>query len=287
MLEKHIRQLVESEDPVEEVWKMLVELWNPDIEIGEYFRQEDSVNEFERELKNTFFEIYDLLYKEIMNTSFRLKLPLVIVDGLSLREGNLLQRDLKTNGFEIVEYSYGFSALPSDTKSYRNLINTKYMEIKSGKTPSEMNFKSPVWISYPDEILHHAAKMIPPAQAYGRTKDVLLEVLERIENDIVTIISDHGYIIVNSVWALPKRDRKFLKQRVFGSSRYVRRDGVDEEVLKRLNKLPIDMSYIFIDDNHCYVRGRYFWPIGGYGKVVAHGGLSLMECIVPRILVKV
>jgi hypothetical protein len=108
-----------------------------------------------------------------------------------------------------------------------------------------------------------------------------------VEGGDVTIASDHGYIMVNSVWALAGGDRKFLKEQVFGSSRYVKITEAEQKDLERLRRLPTDTSYVLIDDNYCYVRGRYFWPIEGYGKVVAHGGLSLMECIVPQIKVRV
>ncbi len=285
--EDYIRRLVESDNPVKETWKILVELWNTNSGADEYFRQEDAVSEFERELNTVFFEIYDYLYKQIAKSSFKFETPLIIVDGMSIREGNLLFKDLKETGCEIVEHSYGFSALPSTTERFREITGIKCIEIKSGKVPSEIDFKLPVWISYPDEILHHAARIVPPPEAYNKTKHLLLEILRMIEGDDVTIASDHGYIMINSVWALAEGDRKFLKEQVFGSSRYVKIAEIEQKDLERLRRVPTDASYVLIDDNYCYVRGRYFWPIEGYGKVVAHGGLSLMECIVPQIKVRV
>jgi len=284
--EDHIRRLVEADNPVEETWKILVELWNTNYGADEYFKQEDIVCEFERELSTVFFEIYDYLYEYIMKSSLKLETPLIIVDGMSIREGNLLLKDLKENGYEVVEYGYGFSALPSTTERFREVMGIKYTEIKSGKVPSEMDFKLPVWVSYPDEILHHAARIIPPPEAYDKTKRLLLEILRMIKGAVVTIASDHGYIMINSVWPLAKGDRKFLKEQVFRSSRYVKIAEIEQKNLERLRRLPKEASYVLIDDNYCYVRGRYFWPIEGYGKVVAHGGLSLMECIVPQIKVR-
>ena len=287
MRDEYIRRLVESDDPITETWKILVDLWNTSSSGEAYFRQEDTVSEFEQELSNVFFEIYDYLYKQIAKSHFKIENPLIIVDGMSIREGNLLIKDLKENGYEVFDYSYGFSALPSTTERFRGITNFKYTEVKSGKVPSEIDFGLPVWISYPDEILHHAAKIVPPPEAYNKTKQLLLEVIKTIEGANVTITSDHGYIMVNSVWALAGGDRKFLKERVFGSRRYVEIAQAEQKDLERLRGLPTDARYVLIDDNYCYVRGRYFWPIEGYGKVVAHGGLSLMECIVPRIKVKV
>ena len=286
MREDHIRSLVEADDPIREIWKFLVELWSSNGDLEAYFRQEDSVSRFERELNNLFFEVYDYLYRHIRRSHFKLELPLIILDGMSVREGNLLLRDLTETGYEIIEYSHSFSALPSETRTFRDFLDVKYLEVRSGRIPSEMDFRMPVWISYPDEILHHAARIIPPPQAYKKTTELLLQILRMVEAGPVTIISDHGYIMVDSVWALAAGDRRFLRERVFGSSRFVKRDDVDEKALRRLKKLPRD-SYLLLDEEHCYIRGRYFWPIKGYGKVVAHGGLSLMECIVPRIKVRI
>ncbi len=283
--EEHIRRLVESDDPIKETWKILVDLWDTSFSGGAYFRQEDTISEFEWELNNTFFEIYDYLYEQMAKFPFKLENPIVIIDGMSIREGNLLFKDLE-KCYNIVDYSYGFSALPSTTERFRNILGVKYTEVKSGKVPSGIDFRLPVWVSYPDEILHHAARIIPPPEAYNKTKQVLLEILSMVEGVTVTITSDHGYIMVDSVWALGAGDRRFLKERIFGSSRYVEISRFGQKDLERLRELPKDASYVLIDDNYCYVRGRYFWPIEGYGKVVVHGGLSLMECIVPRIEVK-
>ncbi|MCR8454633.1 MAG: hypothetical protein NDP13_06575 [Crenarchaeota archaeon] len=287
MREDYIKRLVETDDPIGEVWNILVELWDTRLPINEYFRQEDKVSEFERELSIIFFEIYDYLYNRMKGSPFRAEVPLIIVDGMSIRESNLLVRDLRDHGYEILEYSYGFSALPSTTGRFREVTGIKYVEVRGDRIPSSIDFNLPVWVSYPDEILHHAARIIPPHEAYIRTRDLLLSILRMIDRADVTITSDHGYLMIDAVWPLASGDRRFLKERVFGSSRFVKISDIEQRTLEKLRSIPRDVGYVFLDDEYCYVRGRYFWPIEGYGKVVAHGGLSLMECIVPRIRVRV
>ena len=286
MLENYVKRLVECEDPIEEVWKILVDLWKLNADINAYFRQEERASEFENMLNNTFFEIYGYLYKRITLTLPTFQAPLIIVDGLSIREGNLLLKDLEKSGYEVTEYGYAFSSLPSTTQRFRSLFNVKYIEIRSGKIPSEIDFSKPIWISFPDEILHHA-EFVQPPEAYERTKNVLFKVLKMLNHTVVTITSDHGYIMTDYVWPLAGSDRKIMKEKVFGSNRYAEISKIDEKVLERLKELPPDVSYLFMDNQFCYVRGRYFWPISGYGRAVAHGGLSLMECIVPKFKVKI
>jgi hypothetical protein len=282
--EDYIKILVECDDPIKEVWKILLELWRTDA--PEYFRHEDIASEFEWKLNRIFFEMYDYLKKEIDDATFRYTTPLIITDGMSIREANLLVKDLKEKGYNIVEYSYTLSALPSTTEIFRKKTKVEYTEIISGKVPPDLSFEKPIWVSYPDEILHHAARILPPPKAYEETKKVLFKILELAEESEVTIISDHGYIMVDAVWPLADSDRKFLKEKVFGYNRYVKVAQVDQKAIERLKNLPRDFQYATISNEYYCIRGRYFWPIGGYGKLVLHGGLSLMECLLPKIRVK-
>jgi len=283
--ENLVKRFVECQDPVEEVWKILVEIWKPCSNPNAYFRQEEKASEVELKIHRIFFEIYDYIYNRIKAFSIPIERPLLIVDGLSIREGNLLVEDFQKNGYEVVEYGYTLSRLPSVTQRFRNFLNQKYIEIKSGKIPSEVDPSKPVWITFPDEILHHA-EFVQPPEAYERTKEVLFKVLDKLGQKDVTIISDHGYIMTDYVWALESADRRLLKEKVFGAYRYTEIPAIDKNVLSKLKEIPKDVSYIYMDEEYCYVRGRFFWPISGYGKTVAHGGLSLMECIVPKFKVR-
>jgi hypothetical protein len=282
--EDHIKRLVECDDPIKEVWKILVESWRTDA--SDYFKQEDIVSEFEWQLNHIFFEIYDYLQKRIEEEPFRFATPLIIMDGMSIREANLLVKDLKEKGYDVVEYGYTLSALPSTTERFREKAKVEYTEITSGKIPSDLDFEKPIWVSYPDEILHHAARIMPPPKAYEEAQKVLFKILELAGKSEITIISDHGYIMVNAVWPLGESDRKFLKEKVFGSNRYVKTEQLDQKAIDRLKSFPRDSQYVIMTNKYCCVRGRYFWPISGYGRLVSHGGLSLMECLVPKIRVR-
>ena len=284
LCEDYIKRLIESDDPIEETWKILIELWR--VDEPEYFRQEDVVSNFEWQLNRIFFEIYDYLKEQCERVTLKFTMPLIIMDGMSIREASLLTKDLKEEGYEVVEYGYTFSAIPSTTERFREKLRMEYIQVMSGKIPPELDFEKPVWVSYPDEILHHAARILPPARAYEETKKVLFKILKLAKGNEVTIISDHGYIMTDFLWPLPKEDARFLKEEVFGSNRYVELERVDPKTIERLKKLPRDLQYIAISGGYCCVRGRYFWPVSGYGKLTIHGGLSLMECIVPKIRVR-
>jgi hypothetical protein len=284
MFENHIKRLIECEDPVKEVWDILIELWRTDS--LDYFKQEEKASEFEWQLNRIFFEFYDYLQEQIEHATFNFTTPLIIMDGMSIREANLLVKDLEEAGYDVVEYGYTLSAIPSTTESFRRKAEIEYIEIVSGKIPPDLDFRKPIWLSYPDEILHHAVRILPPQKAYEETRKALFNILKLAGRGEITIISDHGYIMSDAVWPLTDSDRKFLKEKIFGSNRYVKISQVDSEAIEWLNKLPRDSRYATRSNEYYCVRGRYFWPISGYGKLILHGGLSLMECIVPKIRVR-
>jgi len=291
VLPSHVKLLVESKDPVCEVWRILTEIWRPLDDLKEHFSKdrEKIASRFEYQLNRVFYEIYQHLHTSIHESTKRFKSPLLIVDGLSVREGGLLARDLELKGYKVLRYWYSFSALPSNTSSFRKVLKGRFREVKSGRVPSYIDFSVPVWISYPDEILHHAGRIISPYEAYERTRSVILKVLDRIveKSCVVTITSDHGYVVRDvQPWPISKAVRTFLRS-IFGGSRFVKVEDIDKNKLKHLKEIPEEDSYVFIDDEYCYVKGRYFWPIQGYRSNVDHGGLSLTECIVPLIEVEV
>ena len=46
------------------------------------------------------------------------------------------------------------------------------------------------------------------------------------------------------------------------------------------------LSPALFSDEGCYVRGRYHWGVQGPASDVTHGGISLMECLVPMMRIR-
>lgn len=287
MISSYVKLLVESEDPIDTTWKIITKIWEPSDDLREYFRREVIASNFEYDLIRVFFEVYRYLYDRVRRVPRKFQPPLMIVDGMSVREGNLLIRDLERRGYKVLRYSYSFSALPSNTSTFRGLFTGRYIEIKHGEVPSHIDPTITIWISYPDEILHHAGKIVKPPEAYEKTRDAIFKALDSIvESCVLTITSDHGYIMVDEIWPISRDIMKFLKS-IFGKSRFIKLEEIEKSKLKRLRNMPEEKSCVFMDDEYCYVKGRYFWPISGYRSVISHGGLSLMECMVPLIEVRI
>ena len=55
----------------------------------------------------------------------------------------------------------------------------------------------------------------------------------------------------------------------------------------KLRAVPPQRAYALLDEQGCYVRGRYGWSTQGPGQGdVDHYGLSLMECLTPVMRIR-
>lgn len=284
-----IRELIDVEEGnmIDLIWKYLCKTWDYQQykSVDEYYsRGEEITNEIEVFLNSTFYEIYDIIYEKSTSHRSDLSGANIIMDGMSIREGTLIREELKKRGFK-VSLSYSYSSLPSITEEFRKQHSiSNFYHVKHGKIDFDyLTEDFIVWITYPDELLHHVEKIITPSEAFEKTKDVLLDVLDRIESSEVKILSDHGYILAERVWAIPNGDAKYIKS-IFKNERFVKISEIKPKDLERLKKVPKDLSYVKIGKDWCFMRGRYSLPVGR--KSIVHGGLSLMECIVPKLEVK-
>ena len=57
-------------------------------------------------------------------------------------------------------------------------------------------------------------------------------------------------------------------------------------VAEGMTKVDNALSPALFDDEGCYVRALYHWSLQGPASDVTHGGLSLMECLVPMMRIR-
>ena len=116
---------------------------------------------------------------------------------------------------------------------------------------------------------------------------VLVEVLDILEADEFLVTSDHGYLYIKSAalfWKASPGDEKALRK-LFGGKRALPIEKVGRE-FDKLRGVPRDRTYALFDDEGCYVRGRYAWSVQRDPTDVNHGGISLMECLVPVMKIR-
>ncbi|MCL4459194.1 MAG: hypothetical protein M1136_10355 [Chloroflexi bacterium] len=304
--------LLAPDDPVQLLFQALNEVWAPqgsaDLDPF-YAQQERETNHLEEFIRDTYFELYDVLLERARSQNraaefSSLDASIVVLDGLSIREANWLMPRLRERGYEIADYSYAFSGMPSTTQTFfRDVFGVSgaaampkkwqgfnFRSIRSGDVPAFMDGpKALVWLSFPDELMHPMrGKGVTPSFALQRTEEALLKILNLLETPEVVLTSDHGYIYAQSAalfWHAPISNRKVLLK-LFGAQRGLPADSAKAQEFEGLRALPKDQTYVLFDDKGCYVRGRYYWSAPGKQSDVAHGGISLMECLVPVVKVR-
>jgi hypothetical protein len=304
------RELITADDPLAVLFAALNQVWQADDadDITAFFtRCERETNRLEHFVLETFFDIYDLLLAQVRQGRGQSRFegatgPIIILDGCSIREANLLIGRLQEAGYRFTGYSYALSELPSGTMAFnRNVFGTarvaslrqwcqyQVVSIESGQLPALFPVEPEVlvWISYPDELLHKVrGEAITPQEAFEKTAKVLLDTLDGLETDEFFVTSDHGYLYVENAtlfWSAGQ-DAKVLRQ-LFGGQRAVPAGDVGPQ-FDSLRQVPKPRTYALFDDEGCYVRGRYHWSVQGPASDIAHGGISLMECLVPVMRIR-
>jgi hypothetical protein len=215
------------------------------------------------------------------------------MDSLSLREACLLRQRLPQHGYAIEALDYGFSELPSDTAAFcqrhwnagapSQIRDPRFVYVSADTLPRDdlAQAQLTVWGTYPDWFWYHAhsgkTEHIPPAEIYQKTEAMLLAILDRIrEHERIVISSDHGYLGVKAGMAWPTANylRTYLKE-VVGS-----RSGLlsDSKAARKL----LREGLIIAHEDHYLIKGRY---TGDFGSVYLHGGLSLLECLTPWLVI--
>jgi len=316
--ENFIEKLINNDDVFLPIWGKLNEIWKlPKIKNGYnieeiYGQKEIQTNELENFLSNTFFEIYEFLVERIDQNTFikrilrEEKYALVIMDGLSIRESNLIFSNLKIKDLKINDYNFTFSALPSDTENFckkffnvkepsqitmRKNLNFQYYHIVKEEDVERIKGdekKLVVWCAFPDVLMHIKEKgrvVIKSLQeVLTETLDILRKILERINSDEIILTSDHGYILHRpfAVQSLPGEYQKLMRK-IFGMKRGIKSSDIQEEALNELREIQEIENLVQIEKEFIVVKNRFVWSVAGRRSLITHGGLSLMENLIPII----
>jgi len=286
-----VKWLIEKENPFPSIFSyMMNEIWTYKEDIKEYYKQGQDMNSFERVLNDSYYELYtELLPRYCVGTDFEINLDekkLIMMDSMSFREAVLLQKKLEEEGFQ-TRFSHGFSSIPSDTQYFKSKIsynkeNPKKMKINNSEQFMLEGDEDVIWSVYPDSRLENIQE---GRTVLGNTKDtyremenIVMNILKQHENDRFLISSDHGYTKSTGGYQFRanKDDLRRVRE-VMSGSRYK-----ETEMNDNIGKM-VDAGFLVYFNGYAMARGRYTWPIGGKYNVYQHGGVSLMECLTPKI----
>jgi hypothetical protein len=289
-----LTSLVESRKPVDVVGNHLLGMWleaaRTSSSTGEfYYEGETQARALEDFILKAYPEFYNSLARECTNErSLRIaeQTSLIVMDGMSLREGVLIFNALKSEEYEIT-LNVGLSAVPSDTIAFRESMKismSNFKEITNARNIKLAGDEKYVWSRFPDVILDkiQVGRTVISSleEMYETTRDIAEELLRTLKAKKIVILSDHGYIRSESGFVFGVPDKvKSIFQKTFGSARYIQMDDVEVGPL-------LTQGYVEEFGGYYLAKSRYIWPVKGKFNIYLHGGLSLMECFTPIIRIK-
>jgi hypothetical protein len=144
-----------------------------------------------------------------------------------------------------------------------------------------------VWLRLPDTVLEGitVAQTTTVADVFEKTAQTLVRLLETAGNRPVFVTSDHGYLYARSpahYWLLsgevgPVVQRAFPRE---SRSQPLGQGSVKD--LRHYESRTPEGRFFAFSSSHVGLRGRYWWASQSPNdRCTAHGGLSLVEALVP------
>ena len=286
---EQLEGLVTADDPVERVWETLWDVWSPPARgLGDHFERETESMEYEYSLWEIYREFYQDVLPERCVTEPSIDVPddgaFLVMDSMSVREAPLFVRALEQQRYR-TSVDYSFATVPSETTPFRERVSYddlkrehKTVDVTSQADPSIDGDEDIVWSRFPDSLLETIqegkTELSTIEEAYQKTEDVLLSLVEQVDGNRLVIGSDHGYVRLEAGYSFPPTEQDRLKD-VF-SQRFV---SVGETTAEDL----VDAGVVAEEDGYYLPVGRFTWPARGKYSTYQHGGTSLVECLTPRI----
>lgn len=234
----------------------------------------------------------------------------LILDGMSLREIPWLMDQAKKRGYKQHEAGVLGTELPAETTPFANALGFGQRssldnngagsahKLKGAFTVScnlpwqecvdQFGSQESIlfWHHWPDERLHNLAgpgaglhKLAKEIHA-GLTSDDFWLLVERLcTGRKLLITSDHGYAATGMFPDLTDKDQVNYMKTLFKSGRSSGDKVVDGSWVP-----PIDMQLTNAHGDHRFVLGRRKWKSAAGYPTLQHGGLSLLEVLVPFVV---
>lgn len=230
----------------------------------------------------------------------------LILDGLSLREAPWLLEQAKVRGYKLHRSEVRGSELPGETTPFAKSLGfgqRSALENNGGGAAHKLTgaftaccnlpWKDCVemvgsqqavvfWHHWPDERMHDLSgpglglrKLAKEAHA-ALTSDDFWSLVDRLTTGRKLVITgDHGYAACGEFHDLAGDQASYMKT-VFKSGRSAPATGTDAAWVP-----PIDLALASAHGPHQYVLGRRKWKSAAGYPTLQHGGLSLLELLVP------
>ena len=234
----------------------------------------------------------------------------LLLDALSLRQLPMLIQGaadrqivptrIEARGIEIPTQTNTFAAalgISSRSKLFNNsppgtfIFQDTYTDVLESPFPDCVSMIPPdmrvfVWHKWPDEPLVHMQKrkedgpeLIEKETRSQLTSDGFWELVNKLrQGRRLVISSDHGYAVSKSFSSEMKDpDSIRLLRSTFGAERNAKEDPLHPWPSQHLPPL------VCTHDGYVMVTGQRKWTVQGGFPFLCHGGLSLLEAVVPYV----
>ncbi|MEA3401059.1 MAG: hypothetical protein U9R79_07440 [Armatimonadota bacterium] len=303
-------RLLTEEEPLVPPFEELRGLWS--VESFREYQQagdlqaylsdnEHRASAFEREIWDVYADVYQVLEGEHPRKQFvsevlqQDEFTLVVFDGLSLREVPCLLQVMEERDIE-AEVDFALAPVPTETSVFaqEHFGASGPSGIQSGaelafehvkQTTWEPSFgreqrRRLIWAPHPDNIftlnsdtVEYGGHVVEPVQA------ILAAILDSDPVLPLYITSDHGYLWQGGAcaWALDDDDEEALLAREFKAGR-----SADDPTAELTSG---EKVWSDAERQVAAARGRFAWGgrVTGPPRNFKHGGVSLVECLVPAL----
>ncbi|MBI2571915.1 MAG: hypothetical protein HYV63_33305 [Candidatus Schekmanbacteria bacterium] len=233
----------------------------------------------------------------------------LILDGLSLREVPWLLGGLHSRGYAVHEDGVTGAELPPDTTPFAKALGfgsrsmlynngagnshrlpgarTECLKVAWEDAAAQIT-SEPRWVlwhEWPDTRIHELAEhgkglaeLVAEVQQ-AMASDGFWMLIERLtQGRRLVITGDHGYAASGLFPDMTDPDQVQHMKDCFKAGRSAPNDGADSPWVP-----PVDLVLDTDHGLHRYVLGRRKWKVSGGHPTLSHGGLSVLEVLVPFI----
>ena len=274
---------------------------------------EKLVHDIEELVSSAAYRIYDELAAASMavrplSDTLVDRTAVVVFDGASFREGPLFRRKAEESGFQIIENDVSYAALPSETVDFveQRVLGKR---IAPKQLPGRQDLKEQgvkvfyfpdaiasqnitvedgdaflLWSAFPDVTYKDSdARFARHFEGMQALYDVAWKntVMQIPRGRRIVVTSDHGYIFFGAGFESTRSSDACALLDQDRNKRFADSETLPDEANQR------DLQ-VFVDTRLAMVRGRIKnRPRGPSANLVyRHGGLSLMEMIVPWVVLE-
>jgi len=285
--------------------------------VQEIIRREKKVNTLETLISGSCWDLWKSFEQAVPKTSqliidfwnknFNGK-AVFIIDGLSLREIPFILDGARKRGFSIQQSKISASALPSDTTYFAKSLGFSQRSslennsagnthlLKGAKTDCvdlpwrdclKLIGPEPNWVlwhTWFDDKIHElkvpgkGLRELSVKSQENFTSDDFWALVDKLSyGRRLVITSDHGYAATGEFLNVGEDQGDYLKA-TYKNQRYTKSENRENTWVP-----PIDIEVDSPNGLFRYVLGLRKWRNSGGYPTLAHGGLSLMETLVPFI----